>query len=272
MTQINEFLSSVSVIDTETTNLDTTLAEIVEIAEAHWMDGAWSTKGMIIGAVNGIPPAASAKNNISNRMIKDKPPFADVTNEVRDLLSWPHKRFYVAHNAAYDRAVLNEAWKKSGSSSDQAVCIDDSRWICTWRLSRHLLSVDFDDIEYGLNYLRYLLDLPVPDSLRLHRAADDTYLCAVLLEHLVEIAVRNGRIDISTDIGSQLNTLCWSPIIQDTWPFGKYRGKLLSDLPTDYYTWAINNMDVFNDDSSGYDRDLAESVRQILEARIVQLS
>jgi DNA polymerase III subunit epsilon len=269
MMNIDKFLSSVSVIDTETTHLDPTLAEIVEIAEAHWADGTWSTQSMLMGALGGIPPAASAKNNISNRMINAKPTFSDAISEVRWMLSWPDRRYYVAHNAAYDRSVLAEAWKRSGVDADLAICADASRWICTWRLSRHILSHDFGDIEYGLNYLRYLLDLPVPDSLRLHRAADDTYLCAILLEHLVDAAIRLGKISADEEIGEQLNQLCWSPIIQATWPFGKYRGRLLTEIPNDYYAWAFANIDAFQDGSSGYDMDLTESVRRVLEARLL---
>jgi DNA polymerase III epsilon subunit-like protein len=269
MTNEKDFLSSVSVMDTETTHLDTSLAEIVEIAEAHWIDGTWSTQGMLLGAVNGIPPAASAKNNISGRMIEGRPIFAESLDEITQLLDWPNRRFYAAHNAAYDRRVLAEAWKKLGRDRDVDACLDDSKWICTWRLSRHLLAHDFDDIEYGLNYLRYLLDLPVPDSLRLHRASDDTYLCAILLEHLVNVAVGSGMIDPTGDVGAQLNHLCWSPIIQSTWPFGKYRGKLLAEIPNDYYAWALNNVDAIREGSSGYDMDLAESVRRTLEARLL---
>lgn len=269
MINIATFLSSVSVMDTETTHLDPIQAEIVEIAEAHWIDGDWTTQSMLLGAADGIPPAASAKNNISNRMIAGLPTFSEAIPEIKQLLSWSTRRYYVAHNAAYDRRVLAEAWKRIDSDSDLAACHDDSRWICTWRLSRHILAHDFSDIEYGLNYLRYKLDLPVPDSLRLHRAADDTYLCAILLEHLVEAAIRNGMISADGDIGQQLNQLCWSPIIQTTWPFGKHRGKTLDSIPNDYYAWAFKNIDAFHEESSGYDGDLVESVRRVLEARLL---
>jgi DNA polymerase III epsilon subunit-like protein len=269
MTNISTFLSSVSVIDTETTHLDPALAEIVEIAEAHWTGSGWATRSQLMGALGGIPPAASAKNNISNRMIRGLPGFSDCIDEIRQMLEWPGRRYYVAHNAAYDRRVLAEAWKKSGDEEDLALCADDGRWICTWRLSRHILAHDFSDIEYGLNYLRYLLDLPVPDDLKLHRAADDTHLCAILLEHLVDAAIRLGLVDPAGDVGEQLNRLCRSPIIQTTWPLGKHRGKLLAEIPDDYWAWAIDNIDVFREGSSGYDLDLAESVRQMLESRLL---
>jgi DNA polymerase III epsilon subunit-like protein len=269
MRNLESFLSSVSVLDTETTNLHPEQAEIVEVAEAHWLSGAWSTQGMLLGAVDGIPPAASAKNNISNRMISGLPTFAERQDEIRTLLCWPTRRFYVAHNANYDRQVLIAAWSKCGTEADLAACKDDTKWLCTWRLSRHILAHDFSDMEYGLNYLRYKLDLPVADNLRLHRAADDTYLCAILLEHLVKLAVEKGLVELDYDIGTQLNELCWNPIIQSVWPFGKHKGTLLTDIPNDYYSWAFKNVDSLKEGSAGYDMDLAESVRQVLEARLL---
>ena len=269
MSAIETFLSSVLVLDTETTNLHPELAEIVEIAEAHWIGDSWGTKGTLLGAKNGIPPAASAKNNISNKMIAGLPTFDDSTDEMRKLLHWGKIRYYVAHNANYDRKVLIGAWQDCGTQADIDLCKNDSKWLCTWRLSRHILAHDFEDMEYGLNYLRYKLELPVADSLRLHRASDDTYLCAILLEHLVAAAINNGMIEADSDIGLQLNELCWGPIIQSTWPFGKYKGKSLDNIPNDYYAWAFNNIDSLKEDSGDYDMDLAESVRRVLEARLL---
>ena len=55
------FLGSVTVIDTETTNLIPADAEIVEIAAAHYDGNNWQVADMLLGAKNGIPPEASAK-------------------------------------------------------------------------------------------------------------------------------------------------------------------------------------------------------------------
>lgn len=272
MSAIESFLSEVSVIDTETTNLLPELAEVVEIAEAHYIGGSWSTQGFLLGAKDGIPPAASAKNNISNRMIRDLPTFGQSLDRVRDLTKWPASKYYVAHNSKYDQEVLRHAWSASDDPQDVAICGDQSRWLCTWRLSRHILDHDFDDMEYGLNFLRYKLDLPVPDGMRLHRASDDTYLCAILFEYLVRLAVDKGMVQDSSAIGAQLNTLCWSPIIQTTWPFGKHRGKPLVDIDNDYYSWALKNLTSLREDSEDYDMDLAASVVQVLNARLAGIS
>lgn len=268
-TNIKTFFSKVTVLDTETTHLHPEQAEIVEIAGVHYSDDRWNAQGMMLGAAHGIPPEASAKNNISNKMIAGLPIFAERTNNIKSLLRWPDTQWYVAHNARYDREVLAMSWTEVGDDSSVDICADQYRWLCTWRLSRHILAHEFNDCEYGLNYLRYRLELPVPDDMRLHRADDDAYLCAILLEFLTIYALEKGIIDDNADIGTQLNKLCWSAIPQVTWPFGKHRGKSLTDIPNDYYTWAFTNLSALNEDSNDYDLDLSESVRKVLEARLL---
>lgn len=261
----------ITVLDTETTNLHANLAEVVEVAAAHWDGSDWAVEGMLLGAINGIPPEASAKNNISNRMIANKPTFVHCAELVSQLLKWDTTGYFVAHNARYDRAVLSKAWTDAGFNDHASVCNNDNRWLCTWRLSRHLLHTEFTDIEYGLNYLRYKLDLPVDDNMQLHRAKDDTYLCATLFDWLVEYSKQTGYIEPDADeelVYKVLNLLCWSPMPITRWPFGKYRGTLLTDIPNDYYVWAMLNIPALKEDSAEYDWDLAENVRQVLEVRL----
>lgn len=268
MTHLEKFRHSLTVLDTETTHLLPELAEVVEVASAKWSKDGWKTVGTLLGAKKGIPPAASAKNNISNRMIANLPTFADSIDTICEIISWPNTEYYVAHNAAYDMEVLYHAWQSVGKDSYANIAKDKNRWICTWRLSKHILKHDFDDCEYGLNYLRYKLELPVSDNLQLHRATDDSFLCAVLLDYLIANAIKHHLIDPEDNICEQLNQLCWQPIIQPKWPFGKYKGKDLTEIPNDYYVWAFANIPGLNEDAKEYDFDLAESVRLTLEQRL----
>ena len=265
---IDDFLRSVSVIDTETTHLLPDQAEIVEVAGCYWDGAFWRTDGMLLNARRGIPPEASAKNNISRRMIQSEPYFDQAVKDIKRLLRWNDAAYFVAHNAAYDRQVLGHAWHRMDNVADARICDDQSRWICTWRLSRQVLGHQFGDIEYGLNYLRYLLDLDVPDGHAVHRAADDAVTCALLLHALVDFAIEQGQVTEDGDIGQQLHDLCWQYITVAKWPFGKYRGVALSEIPDDYYAWALKNLPALNEADPGYDRDLSESVRQLLESRL----
>lgn len=272
MNNIDIFKQQSSVLDTETTNLYPELAEIVEVAGAHWQECEWTADSMLLGAYNGIPPEASAKNNISNRMIANLPKFDQNIEIVKSVLNWDTKQYFVAHNAAYDRAALAASFQKIESNADITQCNDDSRWVCTYRLSKHIIDNEFNDMQYNLSYLRYKLDLPIPDSTAVHRASDDTIVCAALLDYLIKMAVASGKIDPEGDIGSQLVQLCWSHIPAKSWPLGKYKGQLLVDVPTDYYIWALKNVSQLQEGQSGYDYDLAESVRAVLENRVLENS
>lgn len=263
-----QFLKSVTVMDTETTDLLPDNAEIVEIAGARYNGQDWTVQSMLLGSIKPIPPEASAKNNISQRMIANKPTFAYVKDQVKEILHWNDTSYWIAHNCAYDQAVLNKAWVSADETRQCIVTQDRNRWICTHRLAKQLFTVDFKNMQYNLSYLRYKFDLPIEDSTGVHRAGDDTFVCAKLFEFLVDTALSRGLISDKSDIGQQVHTLCWQTFPILSWPFGKHKGKKFTEIPTDYYMWAIENMDCFKDKNENYNPDLAEAVRQELENRL----
>jgi len=267
MSNISNFLQSVTVLDTETTHLLPEQAEVVEVAGAVFDGQSWAATNLLLNAKNGIPPEASAKNNIGPRDIKDQPYWDQSESKIKDLLHWDHSTYFVAHNAAYDRTVIKTAWAAMGNAQDVAVCEDQSRWICTLRLSKQILDHNFPNIQYSLNYLRFLLDLDLPQFHNVHRADADAVTCAMLLQALVGYAIELGLVTDAPDLGEQLAKLCWGPIAVKTWPFGKHRGALLADIPNDYYVWALKNVNSLQAGNSDYDPDLAESVKQLLEQR-----
>jgi len=268
MSNIDTFLKSCTILDTETTNLYPDKAEIVEIAAANWTGVVWDVRGKLLNARNGIPPEASAKNNIGPRLIKNEPYFDQVISDIKNLLRWDAAKYFVAHNCSYDQSVLSAAWDRCGSIADAKSARNQADWICTWRLSRQILGHQFGDIEYGLNYLRYLLDLDLPDDHSVHRAADDTLTCAMLLQALIDFAIEQGQVDGGADLGQQLHALCWDTIKIAVWPFGKYRGTLLDEIPMDYWSWALKNLPALQESDANYDRDLAENVRLVLEKKL----
>ena len=267
MFQISEFLSSVCVVDTETTGLDPTTAEIVEMACAHYVSGNWSVESQLFNTSNGIPPEASAKNQISRRMLLGQPLFdSEALPQIIDMLGMP--KYFVAHNVNYDQKVLSSSFERMGEHTLAVMFQDPNSWICTWRLSKHIYQHSFTDKIYNQNYLRYKLDLPVPDSIGVHRAGADVQVCGALLERIVEDSISGNFVDPTQPIGAQLVELSRAPIIYATWPLGKYRGQTLNSIPTDYFLWAIENQGSLRETDPGYDFDLAESVRQELETRL----
>ena len=268
MTYRDTFLRSVSVLDTETTSMHPENADIVEIASAQYDGQHWQVKSMLLGAIGGIPPEASAKNHISNRMIEGKPTFAERLAEVKSVLNWTTSAFYVAHHCTYDQAVLDRAFVNANDHGSATLAIGQDWWICTNRLSKKLLNTSFNDMEYNLSFLRYKLDLPVDDELESHRAAADTMVCAILFVFLVDYALALELVTDDADLGKQLHKLCWGSRVIEKWPFGKNKGKLLSEIPTDYYIWALANMDSLKEGGKGFDTDLAASVTKELERRL----
>jgi len=262
------FFKTVTVVDTETTHLVPEKAEIVEIAGARYKDNDWQVQSTLLGSRDPIPPEASAKNNISQRMIAGKPTFADSVPLVKEILHWTDTSYWVAHNSFYDQEVLGRAWIMADEVKQCVITQDRGRWICTHRLAKQLFTVDFPNMQYNLSYLRYRFDLPVDDSTGVHRAHDDTYVCSKLFEFLVNTALERGIVTDSPDIGKQINKLCWQAFPVVSWPFGKYKGKKFKEIPTDYYMWALENMDCFKDKHENYNPELIEAVRQELETRI----
>lgn len=263
-----EFFHSVSVIDTETTNLYPDQAEIVEIASGIYDNNSWKVSSRFFGAASGIPPEASAKNHISNRMIKGLPTFNHSYESAKKLLNWD-KSYIVAHNSKYDQEVLKCSWLRADKLADSYEASQINKWLCTYRLSKHLLSNDnFLDMQYNLSYLRYKLDLPVSDDIPAHRADADVLVTCSLLEFLVEYAIAISAIDENEPIGPQLHNLCWKQFDIKVWPYGKHKGSLISSIDTSYLLWAVEKMDVFNECEPSYNSDLHASVLAELESRI----
>ena len=93
----------------------------------------------------------------------------------------------VAHNANFDRRVLEESYKRCNERERYQPFDQERKWICTWRLAKAVLGIDYDRMQYGLGYLRYFLELDVDDALPAHRAAADVTTCGRLLEKLLSL-------------------------------------------------------------------------------------
>lgn len=260
----NALIKDCVALDTETTNIDVNEAEILQLA--YTTEFHADPANILYRSVKPIPPEASAVHHISNRMVRGLPTFGQNSGPVEELAN-KSVRFYIAHNSDYDRQVLVNSCKRDGLDSASAH-FASSKWICTWRLAKAVLGVDYTKLQYNLSYLRYALDLDVPDDLPAHDGRADVIVCAKLFEMLVEIAVMDKKIYPGEDLGDQLYKLCWEPKKVETWPFGKHKGQKLDAIPTDFYMWAIENMDILKEDNERYDLDLATSVAKVLETRM----
>lgn len=263
----NKLASECVVLDTETTDIDVNAAEVIEIAYTTKFDT--DTCDVTVNRfrpIRPIPPEASAIHHITMRMVKNEPTFSQSISNIENI-TLQKPKYYIAHNSDYDKKVLVASCKRDGVDS-LAQEFEDTKWICTWRLAKAILGVDYSKFQYNLSYLRYALHLNVSDDLGAHDGYSDVTVCAKLFETLVELAYMDKKIYPGQDLGEQLYNLCWAPKKVETWPFGKYKGQKLDAIPTDFYIWAIENIDLLKEDHEKYDIDLASSVGNILESRM----
>lgn len=253
MSKIKEFLQTCRIFDTETTSLDFRDAEIIQLATVDYVAGqAWAvTYNQFFKPSKPISPEISAITYITNRMVANSPSFSEEKGAAQKMLS--DKSFLVAHNAFYDEKVLRH----------HGVC--HSPILCTMRMAKKLYESDPTITAYNLSYLRYALDLPIDDNMIAHRADDDSYVTAVLFEHLVDIAIEQWHIKPDGDIGQQLIEWLAEPIITHTMPFGKHKGQPMQSVPLSYWQWALETLPSLNENEMEYDRDFAASVAYAVE-------
>ena len=261
------------VVDIETTAIKHANAEICEIAAGSYKDDEWHIVSELRGTRNPIPPEASKICHISTRMLEGLPLFGSDIEREFTILGIPWGQYYVAHNAKFDRELLVQELYKAISVNETTKLTKDSyvldfgepeNWICTVELSKRLLGNEIS--QFSLNYLRYYLDLDVPDEMYGHRAGNDVLITAKLFEHLVMLMLERELLDITNSygIGWQIVQYCSTFIPYGTFPFGKYKGQRFEDIPKDYYEWALENMDALKEDSDRYDERLAKTLEPVL--------
>jgi exodeoxyribonuclease X len=264
-TAIAAFLQTTAHVDCETTTTDET-AEIIEIAVSiRSANGEINTFESLFKPTNPIRPETSGVNNISNAMVGNAVSFADSAQFLGLVLGMTG--YYVAHNAEFDLRVIATNIERTGIDVKP---LQKDRTLCSMRLARHLLvPLDNPELRFNQQYLRYFFDLTEVDGQAPHRAGADTKVNLVLFGRIVELLVASGKIDAAGDIGKQLHDLCWSPIPVIRWPHrGKHQGTLLTEIPTDYFEWALRELDRLKEGSVDFDNDLAIAVTNVLGARL----
>jgi exodeoxyribonuclease X len=219
-------------LDTETTGADPETAEVCELAlllttyagfeRDRTADSVLET---LVRPSAPIPPEASAIHHITNRMLADSPPIADITGTVRDLAD--RADFVCAHNLAFDLTILKRELPEVFGSITPEMELD------SLRLARHIWPAI---PSHALQALRYRYDLDLGLEGDAHRALFDT----VLVRSLMEYAIGAGLTGCTDWVS--LAELCRSPLDIQTFSFGKYRGKLVEDIAAedaDYIRWLL---------------------------------
>jgi DNA polymerase III epsilon subunit-like protein len=237
-------------VDTETTGVDPAVDKICEIAIVRYRAGVREIFHTLVDPEMSIPPTASAVHHITDRAIAqakargEAPTFAEIAPKVMEMLDGAH---VYAHNRSFDEAFVD---------GELQLPLDPKSWLCTVRLSRHLLP---SAPAHGNQVLHYWLQTePESAGLGPHRAIDDVFTSLENTYHLWKQAEMLG---VKTHDG--LLELCNRPIIVSTMHFGAHVGKDFKDVPSSYFEWALGRVPG-KDGLTDMDEDLRISMEQEL--------
>lgn len=169
------------VFDCETTGLNTEKDEVVQLGAVRIVNGKIIAAEVFDTLVNpGIPiPRNSSKvHGISNEMVENAPPFAEVRTAFH---AFARNAVLIAHNAPFDMAFLRRDAKHMDLQFDNPI-ID----------TVHLSAIVFGgSVEHTLDALCDRLDIHIPPDLR-HTAMGDARATAEAFVAMLPILEARG--------------------------------------------------------------------------------
>lgn len=209
------------VIDVESTGIDPAEAKVVSIASIDLnKDGSFcNPMDRTCDPQVPIPPEASAVHHIIDDDVRGRPLFRDVIDQFSGA------DVYIAHNAAYEQALLGEA-------------LGPVQWICTMKAAYRVWP---DAPGYSNQVLRYWRNLVSPlgvdrKSVQPHDAMSDVIVTGAVFLELAKEA-------------SFADMVQWTkePMLFTKFNFGKHKGKSYAELAKDdpsYLQWIIDKSDM----------------------------
>ncbi|MDP1871583.1 MAG: 3'-5' exonuclease [Gallionella sp.] len=178
-------MDSVAVIDFETTGMSPDMgARATEVAVVIVSDGKISGRYQSLMKTGAyIPAFIEELTGISNEMIRQAPPAAQVMKELAEFVG---DTPLVAHNASFDSRFLDAEWSRVGHRREQT-------FACSMLLARRLYP---DSPNHKLGTLVKFLDLP--DTARHHRALADAEMTAHLWLKIVSDLKNRQGLDVVT--------------------------------------------------------------------------
>jgi DNA polymerase III epsilon subunit-like protein len=191
-------------------------------------------------------------HGITPDRIADKPPYSATrfAKRIEELNN--EENYLIAHNIDFDRGML----EKEGFVSRY-------KQIDTVRCARHLLP---DLPHHRLQYLRYALELYKEEAdeaarmgitIKAHDAIGDVLILKLLFSYLVR---RIREQEPGTDPIARLVELTQTPVLIQTFKFGKYKGQSIEEIArTDngYLAWMRQNLELDPDMRYTLDRYLS---------------
>lgn len=207
------------VIDTETTSA-TTSAGVCEFAFAE-IDENFNIlieHTSLIDPEKPITASASGIHGIVDEDVVDSPTLAEYMYMVHETPPLEGQVVIIGHNVQFDMRYIGPYVPNQVGQ------------ICTLRLARRFLP---DAENHKLQTLMHALKLQRRGS---HRADSDVFTTIGLLQHLAGVSGKNLP---------QLLAAMSEAIKVEKMPFGKHKGKLLTDIPPNDRKWllGLDNLD-----------------------------
>lgn len=207
-------------LDTETTGIDPMIDRLVQVAYKY--------QGEVYSSYFRPPIPISVKSmsisHITNKMVEKEDEFSN-SQMKQDLAVLLKDAILVAHNAGFDVDMLyNEG-------------IAVPKYIDTLKVIR-FLDDDNKIPEYGLQYLRYFLEMDI--EAKAHDAVGDILVLERLFEYLLERMMERG-IDEETAIKEMID-ISGRPLLLKLFNYGKHKGKIVEEVleyDRSYLEWML---------------------------------
>lgn len=207
-------------LDTETTGNDVLADRLFQVCYKH----KDALKSEYFKPTTPITVKSQSITHVTNKMVEDKPLFegSKMQSELKDLLK---DKILVAHNAIFDLAML----------AHEGVVA--SKFICTLKVARYL---DTNCVipEYGLQYLRYYLELNVIGNA--HEAEDDVRVLEALFARLYAKMFESYK--DHDKVIEEMMRVSSNPFLMRQFTFGKHKGKRIEDVVVfdkPYLEWLL---------------------------------
>lgn len=222
-------------IDCETTGLDPKNDYIIEIAAVSFnLAGNIATFESLVNPGCEIPQSSIEIHRITNEMVADKPSIEKVLPSVLEVIG---PNIIVGHGVNFDIEIVAQSAQKNRIPTK----IRDNLFLDTLRMAR----LYGDCPVNSLKQLRKHFNVPHEEA---HRAMNDV---------IVNIGVFKQLLKQYKNL-SQLFEALSRPIELKTMPLGKYKGRAIKELPSDYLHWSVKK---------DFDQDLLYTLRAEINRR-----
>ncbi len=222
-------------IDCETTGLDVKEDRIIEVAVICFdFESIYAQAESLVDPQCVIPETSIAIHHITPDMVAGKPTIDKVLPEILEIVG---DHIIIGHGIKFDIELIALAAERHNIPCR----IRENKSLDTLRMARLYGQSPVNSLEY----LRKHFNIPLEGA---HRAMSDVIVNREVFKYLAK------RFKTTQALFEALS----KPILMETIPLGKYKGRAFKDIPLQYLQWIVNK---------DFDQDLLHSVRTELRKR-----